>query len=192
MSKLDKCALQQIPRCENDRPNTLSKFGVIMSGIKDRRVTVMTRETVAIKEISEVQLVDEAKSWKEEIVRYLRDGVLPEDPIFAKWMKFKATRFTLVADQLYKRTVDGSLLKCLDDEKANYVIREIHEGSCGNQSRGRSLAQKLMRQGYIWPAMAKDTMEFVKKCESCQKYASLMHLSATPMELIKVASPSNQ
>ncbi|KAL0406633.1 UNVERIFIED_CONTAM: hypothetical protein Slati_3977200 [Sesamum latifolium] len=35
-------------------------------------------------------------------------------------------------------------------------------------------------------------MEFTKKCESCQKYATLIHSPMTPMEPIKIACPFNQ
>ncbi|KAL2250221.1 UNVERIFIED_CONTAM: hypothetical protein Sindi_2495800 [Sesamum indicum] len=68
-----------------------------------------------------------------------RGRILPADPIAAKRVKFWATRFT-ISGQLYKRTVDGPLLKCLDEERALYVMREIHEGSCENNSTGILLA----------------------------------------------------
>ncbi|KAL0313367.1 UNVERIFIED_CONTAM: hypothetical protein Sradi_5736000 [Sesamum radiatum] len=38
-------------------------------------------------------------------------------------------------------------------------MREIHEGSCGNHSGGRSLAGKALRQGYFWPSMQKDALD---------------------------------
>ncbi|XP_011078668.1 uncharacterized protein LOC105162366 [Sesamum indicum] len=96
---------QQVPKAENDKADALSIFGAVMSGIKDY-----------------------------EIVKYLEDGTLPDDPVKAKRVRFRAARFTLLFGQLYKRTVDGPLLKCLDGEKAAYVMREIHEGSYGNHS----------------------------------------------------------
>ncbi|KAL0383075.1 UNVERIFIED_CONTAM: Retrovirus-related Pol polyprotein from transposon gypsy [Sesamum calycinum] len=33
----------------------------------------------------------------------------------------------------------------------------------------RSLAQKVTIQGYFWPTLVKDAMEFTKKCQSCQR-----------------------
>ncbi|XP_011083335.1 uncharacterized protein LOC105165873 [Sesamum indicum] len=144
MSKFNKC-----------------QFGATLSGIRDRKITVMIKETSAITESVEVNAVNEKPSWKDEIVRYLKEGSLPDDPIGARRLKARATRFTLVDEQLYKRTIEGPLLKCLDPEKSEYVMREIHEGSCGNHSRGRSLAQKVIRQGYLWPTLVKDTKELV-------------------------------
>ncbi|KAL2226151.1 UNVERIFIED_CONTAM: Retrovirus-related Pol polyprotein from transposon [Sesamum indicum] len=140
MGKFDKCSVLQVPRAENDKVDALSKFGAAMDGTRDRKITALVREQSALTNRAEVQVVSEVGSWKDEIVKYLEDGTLPSDPIAAKRVKFRATRFTLLAGQLYKRKVDWPLLKCLDEEKALYVMREIHEGSCGNHSGTRSLA----------------------------------------------------
>ncbi|KAL2238323.1 UNVERIFIED_CONTAM: Retrovirus-related Pol polyprotein from transposon [Sesamum indicum] len=192
MKKFDRCSVLQVPRAENDKADALSKFGAAMDGIGDRKITALVRARPSIADGKEVQMVAEPESWKDEIAKYLKDGTLPLDPIAAKRIKFRATRFTMLSGQLYKRTVDGPLLKCLDEERALYVMREIHEGSCGNHSGARSLAQKIIRQGFYWPTMAKDAKELVKKCESCQKYASLIHQPATPVEPIKIACPFDQ
>ncbi|KAL2235897.1 UNVERIFIED_CONTAM: Retrovirus-related Pol polyprotein from transposon opus [Sesamum indicum] len=157
-------ALQiEVLRVENDKADALSKFGAAMSGIKDRKITALGRKETAIAEKMVVQTVSEVVSWKDEIVKYLEDGSLPDDLIKAKRVRFRVTRFTILSGQLYKRTVNGPLLKCSDEERAEHVMREIHEGSCGNHSGARSLAQKIIRQGYFWPTMIKDTRDFVKK-----------------------------
>ncbi|KAL0400702.1 UNVERIFIED_CONTAM: hypothetical protein Slati_4100100 [Sesamum latifolium] len=149
MANFDKCVVQQIPRNENERANALSKFGAMVSGIRNRRVTIIIKEYPAIGEVEEMQVVGDGRSWKSNLTRYLKEGTLPNDPSQAKRIKFKAAKFTLIGDELYKRTIDGPLLKCLGEEKAQYVLKEIHEGSCGNHSGGRLLAQKVTRQGYF-------------------------------------------
>ncbi|XP_011102009.1 uncharacterized protein LOC105180039 [Sesamum indicum] len=182
----------EVPRTENDKADALSKFGATMDGIRDRRITALVRERSALASRMEVQVVSEAGSWKDEIIKYLENNILPTDPVAVKRVKFRATRFTMLLGQLYKRTLDGPLLKCLDEERALYVMREIHEGSCGNHSGARSLDQKVIRQGYFWPTLVKDSKELVKKCESCQKYASLIQQPTTSMEPIKIDCPFDQ
>ncbi|XP_011102166.1 uncharacterized protein LOC105180202 [Sesamum indicum] len=88
------------------------KIGVAMEGIGDRKITALVRGRPCIASRADVQMVAKPKSWKDEIVKYLEDGALPADPIAAKRVKFRATRFTMLSGQLYKRTVDGPLLKC--------------------------------------------------------------------------------
>ncbi|KAL0411713.1 UNVERIFIED_CONTAM: Retrovirus-related Pol polyprotein from transposon gypsy [Sesamum latifolium] len=185
-------AMQLIPRSENERADALSKFGAMVTGIKSRKVTIVVKERSAIEETKEIQVVEEPSPWKSELMGYLKDAILPDDPIQAKRIKFKAARFTVIGDELYKRTIDGPLLKCVDGERAQYVLREIHEGSCGNHSGGRSLAQKVTRQEYFWPTLVKDATDFAKKCESCQRFAALIHTPATPMEPVRIACPFDQ
>ena len=56
-------------------------------------------------------------------------------------------------------------LKCLDLEDAKYVLREIHEGVCGNHSGPRSLVRQVVRVGHFWPTMQKDAAQVVQKCD---------------------------
>ena len=55
------------------------------------------------------------------------------------------------------------ILKYVGNEDANNVLREVHEGICGNHIRARSLVAKTLRQGYYWHTMLKDATELVKK-----------------------------
>ncbi|KAL0374129.1 UNVERIFIED_CONTAM: Retrovirus-related Pol polyprotein from transposon gypsy [Sesamum radiatum] len=163
MTRFVKCSVQQIPRNENERADALSKFGAMVAGVRNRKVTIVIKERSAIEEGKEVQIIEQPEPWREELIKYLRDASLPDDPIRAKQVKFKSARFTIIGDELYKRTISGPLLKCVDGERAQYVLREVHEGSCGNHSGGRSLAQKVVRQGYFWPTLVKDATDFAKR-----------------------------
>ncbi|KAL0303250.1 UNVERIFIED_CONTAM: hypothetical protein Sradi_6193100 [Sesamum radiatum] len=71
-------------------------------------------------------------------------------------------------------------------------MREIHEGSCGNHSGGRSLAGKALRQGYFWPSMQKDALDMVRRCKKCQEHANIMHVPAAPMQPIPNPCPFDQ
>ena len=83
------------------------------------------------------------------ITSYLKDGVLPNGKEAAKKLKVQATRFVLIKDVLYKRGFSRPYLRCLIPEEANYVMREVHEGVCGNHSGSRSLVYKLCHPGGI-------------------------------------------
>ena len=73
------------------------------------------------------------------------------------------------------------MLKCIDGDECNYILREVHEGICGNHSGGSSLAQKILRQGYYWLTLKKDVLSFSKKCDKCQRYANFSNLPATTL-----------
>ncbi|KAL0427339.1 UNVERIFIED_CONTAM: hypothetical protein Slati_2908700 [Sesamum latifolium] len=163
--KFNRCVIQQTPGEENSRADTLSKFGAMVVGLRERKITLVIKDKASIDESEVLQCVTEDKSWKSEIEEYLMRGTERDDPIIAKKLKFRANRFTMMNGGLYRRSAEGPLLKCLSPEKAHYILREIHEGSCCNQLR--SLAQKVIRQVYFRPILVKDAMEFAKKCGSC-------------------------
>ena len=73
------------------------------------------------------------------IITYIKTGNLPSDPIEVRKVKVRSSRFTILNDELYKRGFSQSYLKCLNPGDAEYVLREIHEGVCGNHSLPRSL-----------------------------------------------------
>nr|GEV32011.1 transposon Ty3-I Gag-Pol polyprotein [Tanacetum cinerariifolium] len=52
---------------------------------------------------------------------------------------------------------------------ANYVLREIHEGSCSMHDGSRSVVAKALRSGYYWPTVHADTRKLIRECNSCQK-----------------------
>ena len=59
-------------------------------------------------------------------------------------LKVRAARFVLIKDVLYKRGFSRPYLRCLGNEEADYVMKEVHEGICGNHSRSRLLVHKLV------------------------------------------------
>ncbi|GJX08664.1 reverse transcriptase domain-containing protein [Tanacetum coccineum] len=56
----------------------------------------------------------------------------------------------------------------LQGMKANYVLREIHEGSCSMHSGPRSVVAKALRSGYYWPTMDTDARNLIRECSGCQ------------------------
>lgn len=59
----------------------------------------------------------------------------------------------MIDGALYRRSYLGPSLKCIDTDKANYFIREIHEGLCGIHMGAKMVVARAMRAGYYWPAM---------------------------------------
>jgi hypothetical protein len=135
----------------------------------------------------EADLTPEEPEWAIEIIQFLRNGLLPEDKVTARRVKIQATRFCLLGEVLYKRGYSEPLLKCLSKIEANYVLREIHEGVCGDHSGGRMLVQKTIRAGYYWPTIKKDSALLVKACDKCQRFSRIM--KASPEKLNPLTSP---
>ena len=100
-----------------------------------------------------MQVIPPRDDWMVPIISYLEKGRLPDDHVSARKLKIWAPRFILIGDILYKRTFTLPYLRGLAPDEANYVIREVHEGICGNHTSAHSLIQKLMQAEYYWPTM---------------------------------------
>jgi hypothetical protein len=65
-----------------------------------------------------------------------------------KKIKWQALKYTLLDDDLYRRTIDGVLLKCLGGEQAKLVVREVHDGICGAHQSAHKMNWLLWRAGF--------------------------------------------
>ena len=93
---------------------------------------------------SNVQEIGSESNWTTTIASYLKDGVLLDEKEAARNLKVRTVRFVLIKDVLYKRGFSYPYLRCLGNEEADYVMREVHEGICGNHLGSRSLVHKLV------------------------------------------------
>jgi hypothetical protein len=75
----------------------------------------------------------------------------------------------LVAEILFHRNFDGILLRCVDATKAQKLMKEFHEGICGGHFAPTTTTHRIMRVGYYWPTIFKDSHSMIRKCISCQK-----------------------
>ena len=118
------------------------------------------------------------------IVGYLKEGKLPQERDEARKLRIKSAKYILMDNVLYKRGFSQPYLRCLAQDEANYVLRKVHEGACGNHSRARSLVHKVVRAGYYWPTIQADAKAYVKVCDQCQQFSNVLRQSSeylTPM-----------
>ena len=76
----------------------------------------------------------------EPILDYLIDERLPDDPKEASKIRTRSARFTN-----HKGGFFTPILKCIEGKDADYILREVHEGVCGNHIRARALAEEVLR-----------------------------------------------
>ena len=97
--------------------------------------------------------------WIDPIIAYLRNDELPEGKTEAHILRLKVAHYIFYDDKLYRRGYLMLLLKCIPPSEAEYVMRKIHEGICGNHARVQSLAFKILRQNYYWLTIKADCMK---------------------------------
>ena len=84
-----------------------------------------------------------------------------------------AKYYIILDDKLFKRGLTTPLIKCLNNQQVDYVMRELHEGICGLHTRESSLATKVVHINYYWPTLRVNTLDFRKRCRQCQEFANI-------------------
>ena len=182
LKNIIRVQVKHVPKVENSRADALVKLATTSQEELGRLIPIehLPKPPVSIDNEEVSPLMSEL-SWMDPIWDYLVEGTLPSDLNEASKLRARSARFTIHQGTLYKRGFSTPILKCLGNEDANYILREVHEGVCGNHIRARTLAGKTLRQGYYWPTMLKDATELVRKCKACQEHAKISHLPFEPL-----------
>jgi hypothetical protein len=70
--------------------------------------------------------------------------------------------------KLYRRGArSGVLMKCVTKEDGYDILREIHEGVCGNHVTSRTLVGKAHRASFWWPTAVTDAEDLVRRSQNC-------------------------
>jgi len=126
----------------------------------DTEAPATVREVLMIEEDRRTQFIDFIKEFK------LPPHVDPKSAEAARIIR-RSKGLDLVGDNLYKRSASGILMKCVTLEEGKDILREIHEGVCGNHIASRTLVGKAYRLGFFWPTAVSDAEDLVRRCPGC-------------------------
>jgi hypothetical protein len=82
----------------------------------------------------------------------------------------QALKYVVLDNDLYRRTIDGLLLKCLSSEQSKIVMGEVHEGICGTHQSAHKMKSLLHHVNFYWTTMLNNCFRYYKSYESCQKF----------------------
>jgi hypothetical protein len=117
---------------------------------------------------------DEVGDWRTPLVKYLQDPKSMSDSKVRRW----ELKFVLDGDELYRRTVDDLLLKCLGPDQVRLAMAEVHEGIFGTHQSALKMKWLLRRACFYWPTMISDCFRYYKGCEECQKHGDVQLVPA--------------
>ncbi|XP_024630434.2 uncharacterized protein [Medicago truncatula] len=118
--------------------------------------------------------------WRKPIIKYLENP----DGTTCRKVKYRALSYVIMGNELFKKTSEGILLKCLGETDAYLAVSNTHDGTCGTHQAGHKMKWLLFRQGLYWPTMLKDCVEFAKGCQGCQKYVGIQRVPASELHAI--------
>ncbi|XP_050890198.1 uncharacterized protein LOC127095564 [Lathyrus oleraceus] len=186
--------IKHVPRIKNQEANDLAQIASGNRISKDKLEELVevrgkamaarlspadlesTQLGYANKEEFEVLAIDTSMDtdWRNPIINYLKDPSIDT----GRKTKYRALSYVLMGNEIFKKTPEGILLKCLGEKEAYLALSSVHSGACGAHQAGDKMKWFLFRYGMYWPAMLKDCIEFAKGCQECQVHAGIQHAPA--------------
>jgi hypothetical protein len=192
-SKFSGLEVHHVLREHNVGADTLSKLGstraqvppgVFIQELKQPSIKSSSQVTIDAgpqQPDPEVMLLQE--DWREAFIESIQDqklqaGIDARGVEAARVMR-RSKGFVLVDGKLYRRAArSGVLMKCVTRENGYDILREIHEGVCGNHAASRTLVGKAYRAGFWWPTAVSDAEDLVCRCQNCQFFSKQTHVPA--------------
>jgi hypothetical protein len=107
-----------------------------------------------------------------------------------KKVKRQVLKYMSLDDELYQRTIDSMLLKCLGKEQAKVAtVREVRDGICGAYQLAYKMNWLLRRAEFYFLTMMDDCIKYQKGCEACQRFRNIQLAPASVMNSIVRLSP---
>jgi hypothetical protein len=93
-------------------------------------------------------------------------------------------KYILIGDDMFYRTLEGLLLKCLGPTEVNHVLHEVHEGACGTYQLAHKMKWLIRRSRYYWATMLEDSFKYYKGCQACQRFRKIQMIPMSVMNPI--------
>jgi len=151
LKEFKKVTIEHVPKFHDSNANRLAQHA---SGYRPMEGVMVLEATT--------------DDWRKEIIGYLKD---PSKKVNRK-IRFQAIKYVLLEEDLYYRTIDGVLLKCIDKE------------DCGSHQSANKMKWLIRRNGYFWPTMLEDCFTNYRGCQECQKFGSMQRVPALAMNPI--------
>ena len=82
----------------------------------------------------------EDQDWRVSIISYLKDPGRGAE----RNIRRAAFKYILIDDELYRRTAEDLLLKCLDSDQAKVAMGEVHEGICDTHQSAPKMKNEVV------------------------------------------------
>lgn len=144
MSTFHVCHIVQVPREENEKADFLARMGSSALKGQNRKINrIYTKRKGPTEELAAIFEAGPLEDWRMEIINCLKGRILVSKREQAQ-VEAKSRYLFLKDSVLYKYAFSNTLLRCLGNSEAKYVLREMHEGYCGDHARGRTVPRRLL------------------------------------------------
>ena len=93
---------------------------------------------------------------------------------------------------LFRQNYKNVLLRFLENDDVNHILSELHDVLVGGNFGGETTTHKVLREGYYWPTLFRDTHAYARKCQICQVNVGRERRPAFLLQPIIVQNPFEQ
>ncbi|XP_070022319.1 uncharacterized protein [Nicotiana sylvestris] len=131
----------------------------------------------------------DGKPWFHEIKEFLSKREYPEyaNHTQKRMLRRLSNHFFHGGGNLYRRTPNLGLLRCVDAKEASKLLEYVHARTWGPHMNGFVLAKKILKAGYFWVTMETDCIQYVRKCFQCQVHVDM--IKVPPNKFNATSSP---
>nr|GEW23008.1 reverse transcriptase domain-containing protein [Tanacetum cinerariifolium] len=169
--------------------DALSKMASTSFAHLSKQVLVEELKEKSIDEKEVLAVVEEeGHTWMNPIYEYLTEEILLEEKRKERAIRHKAGGYVVTNGVLYKKFFLRPWLRYVRPIQANYVLREIHDGSCIMHAGPRSVTVKALRSG------EQATIQEAKSKAKMEKYydSRVRNTSFKPGDLVYQNNKSSQ
>ncbi|KAI5019134.1 hypothetical protein ZWY2020_044022 [Hordeum vulgare] len=87
-------------------------------------------------------------SWAQTILAFLLCSELPQNEAEARQIQRRSAAYTIINRELVRRSATSVFQRCVESEKGQEILRDIHQGECGHHAASRTLVAKAFRHGF--------------------------------------------
>ncbi|KAJ9547052.1 hypothetical protein OSB04_019595 [Centaurea solstitialis] len=129
---------------------------------------------------------EETHPWYADIANYLASGLKQYNFKTQKFKKFlhESKQYVWDDPHLFKMGTDQVLRRCVPDWEMQNILQDCHASPYGGHFGGQRTATKILQSGFFCPTIFKDSFEFVKKCDRCQRTGNVSQRNEMPLNNI--------
>ena len=83
-------------------------------------------------------------------------------------------------------------LRCLEQEDASKVVKELHDGPARENYSRDNTAHKIIIDGYYWSMLFKDAHSYARTSNVCQRSGGRLSKVAGPLQPVIISEPFEQ
>ena len=80
----------------------------------------------------------------------------------------------------------------MENDNADHILTELHDGSTGSHFGGETTTHKVLRASYYWPTLFRDAHAHAQKCQICQVDVGREQRPSFPLHPVTIQNPFKQ